>query len=161
MNDREFFKSRVQAEAKGFQKVFDALPPERMEYRPHPNSPTAAEVVRTLSAELAACVDAIDRGQVEWNPAPPTSPQDMRARWDRAQDDLAARLERLDDAGWTRPVTMSSGGKAYPPMPLGAFLWFLLFDAIHHRGQLTAYIRPMGGKVPGVYGRSGDEKPGA
>jgi uncharacterized damage-inducible protein DinB len=53
---------------------------------------------------------------------------------------------------------MSSGGKAYPPMPLGAFLWMLLFDAIHHRGQLSAYIRPMGGKVPGVYGASGDDK---
>ena len=158
MNDREFFKSRVQAEAKGFQNVFEALPGDRMEYRPHPKSPTAAEVVRTLSQELAACVDAIDQGKVEWNPAPPRSRDDMIATWDKALADLGARLEKLDDAAWARPVTMSSGGKAYPPMPLGAFLWFLLFDAIHHRGQLTAYIRPMGGKVPGVYGRSADEK---
>ena len=158
MNEREFFKSRVQAEAKGFQKVFEALPGDRMEYRPHPKSPTAAEVVRTLSQELAACVDAIDQGQVEWNPAPPRSRDEMIATWNKALADLGARLEKLDDAGWARPVTMSSGGKAYPPMPLGAFLWFLLFDAIHHRGQLTAYIRPMGGKVPGVYGRSADEK---
>jgi uncharacterized damage-inducible protein DinB len=158
MNDRDFFKTRVQAEAKGFQKVFEALPADRMEYRPHPKSPSAAEVVRTMSAELGACVDAVDRGQVEWNPQPPTRREDMLARWDKALADLGARLERLDDAAWERPVTMSSGGKAYPPMPLGAFLWFLLFDAIHHRGQLTAYIRPMGGKVPGVYGRSADEK---
>jgi uncharacterized damage-inducible protein DinB len=158
MNEREFFKSRVQAEAKGFQKVFEALPGDRMEYRPHPKSPTAAEVVRTLSAELAACVDAIDHGKVEWNPPEPRRREDMIATWDKALADLGARLETLDDAGWARPVTMSSGGKAYPPMPLGAFLWFLLFDAIHHRGQLTAYIRPMGGKVPGVYGRSADEK---
>ena len=161
MNEREFFKSRVQAEAKGFQKVLDALPAERMEYRPHPRSPSAAEVMRTMAGELAACVDAIDRGKVEWNPPPPTSRDDMRARWDRAHADLTARLERVDDAAWARPVTMSSGGKAYPPMPLNDFLWMLLFDAIHHRGQLTAYIRPMGGKVPGVYGPSADEKPGA
>jgi uncharacterized damage-inducible protein DinB len=159
MNEREFFGSRLQAEAKGFQKVLQALPADRMEYRPHPKSPSAAEILRTMSAELGACVDAIDRGQVEWSPHPPTSREDMLARWDQALSDLTARLERLDDAGWERPVQMSSGGKAYPPMPLGTFLWFLLFDAIHHRGQLTAYIRPMGGKVPGVYGRSGDEKP--
>ena len=38
------------------------------------------------------------------------------------------------------------------------FLWFILFDAIHHRGQLTVYIRPMGGTVPGVYGPSGDSR---
>ncbi|HJR50044.1 MAG TPA: DinB family protein [Gemmatimonadales bacterium] len=159
MNDREFFRSRVQAEAKGFRKVFEALPADRMEYRPHPKSPSAAEVMRTMAAELAACMDAVDHGRVEWEPAPPTSRDDMLARWDKAQADLASRLEGLDDAAWERPVQMSSGGKAYPPMPVGAFLWFLLFDAIHHRGQLTAYIRPMGGKVPGVYGRSADEKP--
>jgi len=158
MNDREFFHSRLQAEAKGFKKVLDALPGGRMDYRPHPKSPTAAEVVRTMAAELAACSTAIDTGQVEWNPPAPTSRDDMLSRWDRAYTELAPRLERLDDTAWARPVQMSSGGKAYPPMPLGAFLWFLLFDAIHHRGQLTAYIRPMGGKVPGVYGASGDDK---
>jgi uncharacterized damage-inducible protein DinB len=158
MNDREFFRSRVQAEAKGFKKVLEALPAERMEYRPHPKSPTAAEVMRTMAAELAACSTAIDAGKVEWAPPAPTSRDDMLASWDRAQADLTSRLERLDDAAWARPVQMSSGGKAYPPMPLGAFLWFLLFDAIHHRGQLTAYLRPMGGKVPGVYGASGDDK---
>jgi uncharacterized damage-inducible protein DinB len=161
MNEREFFRSRLQAEAKGFKKVLEALPAERMEYRPHPKSPTAAEVVRTLTDELAACVDAIDAGKVEWNPAAPAGRAEMLARWDKAQADLTARLEKLDDAAWARPVQMSSGGKAYPPMPLGAFLWYLLFDAIHHRGQLTTYIRPMGGKVPGVYGPSADEKPGS
>jgi uncharacterized damage-inducible protein DinB len=43
--------------------------------------------------------------------------------------------------------------------PIGGFLWFILFDAIHHRGQLSAYIRPMGGKVPAIYGPSGDSRP--
>jgi uncharacterized damage-inducible protein DinB len=159
MNDREFFRSRLEAEAKGFKKVLEALPADRMAYRPHPSSPTAAEVMRTMASEFAACIDAIDRGQVEWNPGTPTSREDMLAKWDRAYTDLPSRLDHVDDAAWAKPVVMSSGGKAYPPMPLGTFLWFLLFDAIHHRGQLTAYIRPMGGKVPGVYGRSGDEKP--
>jgi hypothetical protein len=40
--------------------------------------------------------------------------------------------------------------------PLGELLWFMFFDAIHHRGQLSTYIRPMGGKVPSIYGPSGD-----
>jgi uncharacterized damage-inducible protein DinB len=42
--------------------------------------------------------------------------------------------------------------------PVGTFLWFILFDAIHHRGQLSAYLRPMGGKVPSIYGPSADER---
>ena len=158
MNEREFFASRLQAEASGFRKMLEALPAERMAYRPHPKSPSAAEVLRTMAAELQACVDAIDRGAVEWNPPEPKSRDEMRAQWDRAHADLTSRLASMDDAGWAKAVTMSAGGKSYPPMPLGAFLWMLLFDAIHHRGQLSAYIRPMGGKVPGVYGSSADEK---
>jgi len=161
MNEREFFRSRLEAEAKGFSKVFEALPAARMEYRPHPKSPSAAEVVRTMSDELAACVAALEHGKVEWNPGTPGPREEMLATWNRAFADLTSRVASLDDAAWAKPVTMSAGGKSYPPMPAGAFLWFLLFDAIHHRGQLTAYIRPMGGKVPGVYGRSGDEKSGS
>jgi uncharacterized damage-inducible protein DinB len=36
-------------------------------------------------------------------------------------------------------------------------VWGFFFDAIHHRGQLSVYLRPMGGKVPSIYGPSGDE----
>jgi uncharacterized damage-inducible protein DinB len=37
--------------------------------------------------------------------------------------------------------------------------WGFLFDAIHHRGQLSTYIRAVGGKVPAIYGGSADEAP--
>jgi uncharacterized damage-inducible protein DinB len=37
-------------------------------------------------------------------------------------------------------------------------LWFLLNDQIHHRGQFSVYLRIAGGKVPSIYGPSGDEK---
>jgi uncharacterized damage-inducible protein DinB len=41
--------------------------------------------------------------------------------------------------------------------PVKNRLWLFFFDAIHHRGQLSTYIRPMGGKVPSIYGPSGDD----
>ena len=56
-----------------------------------------------------------------------------------------------------RPSKLHVGGALIMEQPLGAFLWYLFFDAIHHRGQLSAYIRPMGGKVPSIYGPSGDD----
>jgi len=40
---------------------------------------------------------------------------------------------------------------------IGQFLWGFLFDCIHHRGQLSTYLRPMGGKVPSIYGPSADD----
>ena len=47
-------------------------------------------------------------------------------------------------------------GKLVAEHPAGTFVWLCLFDAIHHRGQLAAYLRPMGGKVPPIYGPSAD-----
>ncbi len=43
---------------------------------------------------------------------------------------------------------------------LGEIMWLYHFDLIHHRGQLSTYLRPMGAKVPSIYGKSGDEKRG-
>ena len=40
---------------------------------------------------------------------------------------------------------------------IAQFVWGFLFDAVHHRGQLTTYLRPMGGKVPSIYGPSADD----
>jgi uncharacterized damage-inducible protein DinB len=37
-------------------------------------------------------------------------------------------------------------------------MWDFFFDAIHHRGQLSTYLRPMGGTVPSIYGPSADSK---
>jgi uncharacterized damage-inducible protein DinB len=156
MTDREFFRARLEAEKPGFLKVLRALPADRMEYRPHERSPSAAEIVRTMTAELSACCDGVDRGRIEWAPPAPRSRDEMIADWERSYAGLAERVEKVDEGAWQRPLVLSSGGKEYPSQPLGAFLWFLLFDAIHHRGQLTSYIRPMGGKVPGVYGPSAD-----
>jgi uncharacterized damage-inducible protein DinB len=41
-------------------------------------------------------------------------------------------------------------------MPRQGLAWMLMLDAIHHRGQLSTYLRPMGGKVPSIYGPSAD-----
>ena len=54
--------------------------------------------------------------------------------------------------------TLGTGEKVAGEQPVGGFLWAFLFDAVHQRGQLTTYIRPMGGKVPTIYGPSADSR---
>ena len=49
------------------------------------------------------------------------------------------------------------GGAAVWEDAVGQMVWGMLFDAIHHRGQLSTYLRPMGGKVPSIYGPSADD----
>jgi uncharacterized damage-inducible protein DinB len=74
--------------------------------------------------------------------------------WKNIDDKVA----KLDDPGWKRKGQFAMGGKVVNEQPMGEFLWFILFDAIHHRGQLSTYIRPMGGKVPPIYGPSADSR---
>jgi len=64
----------------------------------------------------------------------------------------------MDEAAWTKQAQFFYNGQMVSEQPAGDFLWFILFDAIHHRGQLSAYLRPMGGKVPAIYGPSADEE---
>jgi hypothetical protein len=70
---------------------------------------------------------------------------------------LDERVNRLDHEAWSRPSKLYVGGDLLMEQPLGGFLWYLFFDAIHHRGQLSTYIRPMGGRVPSIHGPSGDD----
>ena len=72
-------------------------------------------------------------------------------------EDTLNIMETYDDEKWTSEhVELLVAGKLFGAMPRFQMMWFFLNDIIHHRGQLSAYIRPMGGKNPTVYGWSAD-----
>lgn len=73
--------------------------------------------------------------------------------WEKAIQIVDAMDE---DSFNTVPVELLVSGKPLLTIPRSNMLWFFLFDIIHHRGQLSTYIRPMGGKNPAVYGYSFD-----
>jgi uncharacterized damage-inducible protein DinB len=164
MTVREFFVKCWKQEEPKFGKVLNALPGERLSYRPHPRSPSAGELSWQLAEEQRVLNEMLDTGEVHWElertPHPDTL-DDIVAAWHRHTATLRAKLEALDDAAWNRKVTFVLGGKPAGTDTVEQYLWGFLHDMIHHRGQLTTYIRPMGGKVPGVYGPSADEMPGA
>jgi uncharacterized damage-inducible protein DinB len=74
-----------------------------------------------------------------------------------AVDDLIART---DDRAWEKKGKFFFGTPTPWEDTIQNFVWGFLHDAIHHRGQLTAYLRPMGSKVPSIYGPSADDSGG-
>jgi uncharacterized damage-inducible protein DinB len=62
------------------------------------------------------------------------------------------RWQALPTARWEG--TLEFFGQKRPASPMA---WSFLFDIVHHRGQITTYLRPMGSTVPQVYGPSADE----
>ncbi len=70
------------------------------------------------------------------------------------------RLHRLDDELWNRKAKLLVSGVPVIEATVGDLFWMALFDAVHHRGQLGVYLPPLGGKVPSIYGPSGDDPGG-
>lgn len=158
MSMRMFFLERRKAELPVFLNVLRALPADRLDYRPHERSPSAEQLVWTLASELRSCVEAAKEGRTEWRIEPAPALDKMIEVFEQWYAELIGIVESMDDAAWERKAQFFFSGKMVSEPPVSQFLWMVLFDAIHHRGQLSAYLRPMGGKVPSIYGPSADTR---
>ena len=158
MSLREFFLQRREAEFPAFIRVLKALPEDQLQYKPDERSPSAQQLVWTLTAELKACIDVVKDGKSEWKDVPIPPLAEMLEMYERWSKELSESVAKMDDADWDKNIQLYWNGQMVSEQPAGKFLWFILFDAIHHRGQLSAYLRPMGGKVPAIYGPSADDR---
>lgn len=157
MTSREFYLQRAQAEFPVVLNVLRAIPKDQLSYKPDERSPSAEQLAWMLAGGTKACLQAATENKAEWSsdPAPPLN--DMVKNFERWSSQLTERVSKMDEQSWERKAQFYSGGKLVTEEPVGRFLWLILFDGIHHRGQLAAYLRPMGGKVPAIYGPSADD----
>jgi uncharacterized damage-inducible protein DinB len=78
--------------------------------------------------------------------------REISRAYDEQSAELVRRLETLPAEKWGGQLDFF--GKQRPASPMA---WSFLFDIVHHRGQITTYLRPMGSTVPQIYGPSADE----
>ena len=152
MDEKSLFISFWTHESKTTRNVFARIP-EGSDYRPDPKSRTAREIAWQIVCEEKMIIDALETGKAEW--APPPIPATMKAVLDEYERQSAATAQRwqaLPAASWDG--TLEFFGSQRPASPMA---WSFLFDIVHHRGQITTYLRPMGSTVPQIYGPSGDE----
>src|SRR5215510_3589762 len=97
MTLREFYLERRRAEVPIFLSVLNALPADRLTYQPHDRSPSAEQIVWTLTSELRACLDAATHFRAEWKvePAPPLS--EMVDLFEQRSNELADVVSNMDD----------------------------------------------------------------
>jgi len=159
MTIREFYVQRRKAETPLFLEALRALPEDKLDYKPADASPSAGQIVWVMTRQLKNCIDIITEGKTEWKESEPPSLNEMIQKFEDWSKTLIESIERMTDEDWDRKAEFYFQGKLVKNDPIGPFIWAMLFDEIHHRGQLTAYLRPMGGKVPAIYGPSADAKP--
>ena len=77
--------------------------------------------------------------------------------YDRHHDSVTSRLRDLAASQWEKDIPFMFQGQEVMKASGYENAWGFLFDLVHHRGQLSTYLRPMGSTVPAIYGPSADE----
>ena len=159
MSTRQFFADRFAHEVPGFVKVLRALPEERLDYRPHEKNTPAGQLAWQIGTEAGSLQELFETGDINYNQAEtPQSLDEIVSFFERNAQATIERVKGITDERWEGPGRFLWGGQVAWESTVADIAWSFLFDMVHHRGQLTAYLRPMGGKVPGVYGPSADDQ---
>ena len=152
MDEKELFTGFWTNESKTTRSVLARIP-DGSEYRPDPKSRTAQEIAWQIVCEKQMIIDALETGEAKWDPpAMPSTMAEVLQAYESLSSGLPDRWKALSSERWDG--TLGFFGDSRPASPMA---WSFLFDIVHHRGQISTYLRPMGSTVPQIYGPSGDE----
>ena len=138
-------------------RVIEAVPNNNLDYRPNSKSKTGLGLVRHVTLEDEWLLNCIANGEFTSPPDDSDScgimnPADAVARY---KEKVPAALDRVRAVpGEKLAEVIDLLGMIQ--MPAVNFVALTLKHSVHHRGQLSTYLRPMGGKVPGIYGPTAD-----
>jgi uncharacterized damage-inducible protein DinB len=153
----EMLLPQVQKEYLTTRRVLKAVPIAKESYRPHPDSRSAFELAWHIASSDIWFLDGFLTGKFEMDddsiPADLGNTEDILALYEDGFESKLPEVKKLTPEFWATPRPFF--GIYNNPMAL--YLQFMLHHAIHHRGQLSTYLRPMGAKVPNIYGGSFDE----
>lgn len=151
-------------EAESTRKVLDAVPAERLDWQPHEKSMSlgrlAGHVAETPSWAPSMMEDEMDFAGVadSWKPFIPAGKTDLMQGFERNVKDFEKLLAGRQDDFMNGTWTARHGDQVVMAMPRHTALrTTLVHHVIHHRGQLTVYLRLLGVPVPGTYGPTADE----
>ena len=153
----DFLLATLESEIGATTGVFGAVPADKLAYCPDPRSMSALALLRHITLEDEWFLNAIADG--EFTAVPDASdvcavmtPADAVTRYQDRIPAAIARVRALSGVDLLREVDLLGMVR----MPALNFLSLTLRHSAHHRGQLSAYLRPMGAKVPPIYGPSAD-----
>ena len=158
MDEKELFLRFWEREAPATRKVISRIPQGTSDYKPEPKSRTAREIAWLMVIEEKVLAEGLEKGTIEWQDfETPATVEEILATYDSNHDDISKRLHALDHSAWEKEFRFIYGEYEISRGTGYHFAWEFLFDTVHHRGQLSTYLRPMGSTVPSIYGPSADE----
>ena len=147
----------VALEMETTKKVIAAVPDSKRDHRPDPHARTAWELAWHIADADVHFLDSIADMKFTMTepvrPDKPTNIAELVAWYDREMKRGISRVRAMSPAQLASPVDFAGVFN----LPAAFYLGFLNNHSIHHRGELATYLRPMGSKVPQIYGGSYDE----
>ena len=154
----EYLLPQIEKEAQTTSRVLAAVPPESSEYKPSEKCMCARDLARHIVAADVWFLDSVGDGEFK---TPDDTPLKEKTGAELAgiyTSQIAAAVEKVRGLSPERlAATMKFFGFDMSAVDL---VHLMLKHSVHHRGQLAAYLRPMGAKVPAIYGGSADEPMG-
>jgi len=143
-------------------RVLKAFPEDRADFRPHEKSQSAIQLAWMFVLGPITIQSLLD-GTFTFPPNFPPPPErwgELIAAYESESAKHLKKMKEAEDSDLKQSVKIIDpyGGPGdWKDLPKSYFMWFILSDHIHHRGQLSVYLRLAGGKVPSIYGPSADE----
>jgi len=149
------FVDTIQQETETTKKVMRAIPEAKKAYKPETKSMSAHDLAWHIATSEVWFMDGVLAGQFVMT-EPPAAPGTISAivNWyETNHRERVNKLKSLPADKLMKPIPLFPGME----LPAVAYLYLLNLHSSHHRGQLSTYLRPMGSKVPAIYGGSADE----
>ncbi len=145
----------IQNEAECTKKVIAAVPDHKSDYRPDPNARTAKELAWHIANTDVQFLDGIAdlKFSMETPEVKPETSAEVVKWYDENMKRGIVRVAAMTPQQLITPINFFGVFN----LPAVAYLGFLNNHSIHHRGELATYLRPMGSRVPSIYGGSYDE----
>jgi uncharacterized damage-inducible protein DinB len=150
-------------EMENTRKVLERVPVEKGTWKPHPKSPTMTWLSSHVAqlpvwAEITVNTDSLDLEVPFDRPQEPTTTAELVAAFEKNRNAARAAIVGASDDQLMQAWTLKKGAHTLFTMPRIAVLRsFVMNHMIHHRAQLTIYLRLNDVPVPGLYGPSADE----
>ena len=154
---RDFAMQSFRSEHPVTTRVIEAVPLDKSDYRPDPVSKKALELAWHIAAAENWFMESVISGEFKapgaGRPDSIRNSADVSYWYAEAFEKNFQRLTQLSGEQLTKVLDF----KGLFQNPAVIYLQVALNHSIHHRGQLTAYLRPMGARVPSIYGESYDD----
>lgn len=148
---------QIQNESKTTRRVLEAVPADQCNYKPDAHAKSALELAWHLASSEAFFLNGVAAGAFAAGggtmPETIKTPADVVKFYDENLPKAIANVSALKGDALTRDINFF-GVFNFPAI---AYVGLMCSHSVHHRGQLSTYLRPMGAKVPRIYGGSYDE----